>query len=124
MVPALAYASGIFYGGVIDIGPLPQVPALPTDKVLHAGAFMGLELLLEFAFWDRSPDRRRVLAILLAAALGGALELVQACLPYRSAEWLDFVADVSGALIGAALCALLAGAAERWLGSSSTRLGS
>jgi VanZ family protein len=40
-------------------------------------------------------------------ALGGGLELWQMLLPYRSAEFLDFVADAVGALIAVAFTAVV-----------------
>jgi VanZ family protein len=42
---------------------------------------------------------------LVSVAVGGALELWQALLSYRSCELLDWVADSIGALLGAGLYA-------------------
>jgi VanZ family protein len=101
VLPAFAYALGIFYGGVIDIGPLPEDIGVPTDKLLHFAAFGSFEWLLELAFAEL-PARARVgLALAVAVGTGVALELVQAALPHRSAELLDCVADTLGALLGA-----------------------
>lgn len=99
--PAFLYVAGVFYGGVIDVGPLPELPALSADKVLHALAFLGLGLLIELALYELPPVRRRILAVVLSAGAGGLLELVQATLPYRSADIWDFVADALGALTSA-----------------------
>jgi VanZ family protein len=109
-VLALGYVSGVFWGGVIDIGPLPKLPELPTDKVLHALVFMGLELVIEFALLDLGARRRRFIGVLGSITVGGLLELVQAALPYRSAEFLDWLADSAGALLGALITYL----ALRW----------
>ncbi|MGA7205496.1 MAG: VanZ family protein [Specibacter sp.] len=52
----------------------------------------------------RLPRRRWWLAVVLAAALSGAVELAQALfLPDRVPAWSDIVANTSGALIGALL---------------------
>lgn len=104
--PALFYAVAVFYGGVMDIGPLPDTPGLPLDKLLHALAFLVLEWLVELALIEVETRVRRPIAVGVASAVGILLEGVQAALPHRSAELLDCVADVVGALLGAVLLAL------------------
>ncbi|HWA74841.1 MAG TPA: VanZ family protein [Polyangiaceae bacterium] len=101
-LPALLYAAGIFYGGVIDIGPLPTVTFVATDKLLHALAFAGLAVLAFFGLGTGSLRRRQVLSVCLSTAAGGLLELIQTALPYRSGDWLDLLADAIGAVVGAA----------------------
>lgn len=97
----MVYALGLFYGGVIDIGPLPKIPHLAMDKLLHAGAFAGLAGLIAFALPELPPRRRQLVSAGASSALGALLELVQSALPYRSAELLDLVADTLGAVLGA-----------------------
>jgi VanZ family protein len=101
-LPALLYAAGIFYGGVIDIGPLPQVSFVATDKLLHALAFAGLAVLAFLGLSAGSLRRRQLIATCLSTAAGGLLELIQTALPYRSGDWLDLLADAIGAALGAA----------------------
>jgi VanZ family protein len=101
-LPALLYAAGIFYGGVIDLGPLPSVSFVATDKLLHALAFAGLAVLALFGLSSGSLRRRQVVAVCLSTGAGGLLELIQLALPYRSGDWLDLLADAVGALVGAA----------------------
>lgn len=107
-VPAALYAVAIFYGGVINVGPLPTPEGVPSDKLLHFVVFGGFEWVLELALVDSTPGKRRVLAILLAVLVGILLELVQATLPTRSAEALDILADSLGALSAALLLFALA----------------
>lgn len=107
LVLPIAYAAAIFYGGVINIGELPHTRFIASDKLLHAGAFLGLEVLVEWALYARDPKSRRWIAIASAVLVGGTLELVQAGLPYRSADIWDLVADSIGALLGALGVALL-----------------
>lgn len=107
---AVVYAVAVFWGGVIDVGPLPNLPEVPTDKVLHALVFLGLELVLELALVDLRGWRRRSAAVLGSIVIGGLLELVQSALPYRSADLLDWAADALGAAVGALLSVL----ASRW----------
>jgi VanZ family protein len=105
VLPALAWAVAIFIGGSSGV-PQPHLDVgLPTDKVNHLAAFLGLQLLsyraLRYALpaWRRLP--LRWLAVLAAVLVGVALELYQLGLPDRSAEAADVVADSIGALIGA-----------------------
>jgi VanZ family protein len=100
-LPVWVYAIALFTGGVIDIGELPGAKSLPSDKILHIACFFGLEVLIEWALPELVGRKRRLLAIGLSVGLGALLELVQAALPYRSAEFLDLAADALGACLGA-----------------------
>lgn len=111
----MLYGGAIFYGGVIDVGPLPDPGLVPADKLLHFGAFLGFQWLVELALLEMASRPRRLLAVGIAAGVGIALEAVQAALPHRSAEMLDCVADTLGAVAGAALLAALARFRPRWL---------
>lgn len=107
LLPALLYTAGIFYGGVINLGPFPETEGFPVDKVMHAAAFMGLEWLAELALSHLPSARRRFWAVSATVGAGVLLEAVQASLPHRSAEWLDLLADTLGALTGAAVLAVV-----------------
>ncbi|WP_437734443.1 VanZ family protein [Sorangium sp. So ce1335] len=107
--PAVLCTAAIFYFGCANIG-LPRVPEVPVDKLTHFAAFLGLEWLFELALFGVAAAARRRAAVAMSAGAGGLLELAQAALPYRTAEWLDLVADTLGALAGAGLLVLLA----RW----------
>ncbi|WP_037444972.1 VanZ family protein [Shewanella mangrovi] len=64
------------------------------DKVGHVGSFFGLTLLAYFAF------RPRWYLVFIATACYGALiEVVQSYLPYRSADYHDFIADMCGVVL-------------------------
>ena len=107
VIAALSYAVVIFV-----VGSLPGAPAVTrdvSDKLQHAIGFALLAWL-----WCRALRRLRpgwgVPAILAGSAaltivLGGALELWQGLLAYRSCELLDWVADGVGAAIGVGLYA-------------------
>jgi len=106
-VPALAYAGLIFW---LSHQPNP-VPWLPQawwtwDKLLHAVEYAGLAALLVLGFTHLGTmglRRAALLSILLAAAYGGIDELHQALVPGRDASWLDWAADLSGAVVGGIL---------------------
>jgi VanZ family protein len=96
---------------ILVIGSLPVAPPGTqhfSDKTLHCIAFGILAWLACRAFRYCSPEapaRALGLGFASSVALGGALELWQAFLPYRSAELLDFVADAVGALIAVLIVA-------------------
>lgn len=50
--------------------------------------------------WEMPPTRIILTALFLPVFWGGLLELFQACLPYRSGDWMDFLANSFGALLG------------------------
>lgn len=91
---------GVAIGLATLTPPVPAPPGLPhLDKLVHLLGFFALVLPLATVL----PRRSAVLAAVgLAAAYGGAIELIQPRVG-RGAEWLDFWADLAGALAGAAL---------------------
>jgi len=101
--------SGLVLAGMIAIAiatltltPVPT-PVLMTggiDKFYHVLAFAALILPLIV-----TDSRRWFWAVPLAIAYGGAIELIQPTVG-RTAEWLDFGADITGVLAGAALAEL------------------
>jgi VanZ family protein len=111
VAPAVVYVGAIFYAGLIRLAKLPEVGFMPTDKLLHAVTFGGLAVLLvraTRALLPRLNSRRRLfLALFLASLVGALLEVCQAFVPYRSAEFLDWLADTIGAAAATALFALL-----------------
>lgn len=108
VIPAALYVIAVFVGGALRHGPpLPPTGPLPQDKVVHFFAF-GLMLFvvlraLRFVFAELTLVRQIVIGVVVVSALGALLELVQAALPYRDAEVLDWVADTLGALAAAAV---------------------
>lgn len=82
----------------------PYLPSTSWDKSNHVLAFLVLTVLGCRAY----PNR---IALVLAGAIlyGGLIEVLQSFTPYRSAEWVDLIADAIGVIIGRALLAC------RWL---------
>jgi VanZ family protein len=81
--------------------PVPHrlnAAATRFDGLAHFLIFLGFTLLHQF---DRRPAAIRTL--LVAVLLAGGVELVQGALPYRSAQWADFIAGVAGAGAGVLL---------------------
>lgn len=90
--------------------PNPPVPAelARFDKVAHFAMYALLAALL---VWARPAGRRTtvlaVIAILVAVAAYGALdEWHQQFIPGRSMDLSDWLADTSGAIVGAVAATL------------------
>lgn len=108
-----------------DVRTTVEVPLM--DKWAHMVMYGVLTLViwLEYIKAHRQMRGRRLLllAFLAPIAMGGVLELMQAYLTTcRSGEWLDFVANSIGAVVGAG-CGLLASRLwERSCGRQRTEL--
>ncbi|MGC4065947.1 MAG: hypothetical protein QM784_15110 [Polyangiaceae bacterium] len=116
------YSVAVLYFGTSRNGVVTSDNVLTSDKMLHGLVFGGLGVLTYRASAAALPQRTRRfhagLGILWAAALGGLLEGIQATLSYRSAEFLDFVADLVGAAVLVAIATALR--AERSLPSGTS----
>lgn len=102
--PVWAYAVLIFVLG--SLPSPPPGPATLNDKTLHLIGFALLAALACRALRHSRPAwaTAKVLSggFLVSVLAGGALELWQAVLTYRSCELLDWVADAWGAALGVA----------------------
>jgi len=97
MVAALFYASAKPAG-------LPLISP-PWDKLVHLGYYAALTVLLIVA----AGGRGMFIAALVVIGIGAADELFQSTVPQRQADWLDFTADILGALVAAWAVSRLAG---------------
>jgi VanZ family protein len=106
VLPALLWIVALFFGGG---GPPPpegpgEVIGVPSDKLLHAIAFLVLALLSARAVRYGLPQRTRLarigLAVSISMGIGVLLDVYQLALPDRSAEVADAVADAIGAVLG------------------------
>ena len=89
--------------------PVPTTPLAESkhlDKLVHFGVFLGFALLL---YLDR--PLKVLWTFLISCAFAGAVELVQHFLPYRDADWWDFLAGAAGAGVGAVIA--MTGLAKR-----------
>jgi VanZ family protein len=94
------------------LGSLPNPPAGParmSDKALH---FVGFALLgclacraVRYLRAEASATTALLCGFAASALVGGALEVWQGALAYRSCELMDWVADTLGAALGAAAMA-------------------
>jgi len=93
---------------VLAVVPLPQqpsTPVVPLDKVEHLCeyALFAWGLVHAARLSNYSTVSLFVVAMLMPVFYGGALEVVQVFIPYRSAEWGDAAADALGVLMGFAM---------------------
>ena len=70
---------------------------LYLDKVVHFLAFLILTFLLDISL--RNPIYIQKYAIWFLIAYAGSIEFIQYFLPYRSAEFFDFLSDLLGILV-------------------------
>ena len=77
----------------VSPSPYKTAPFPGFDKVLHFGAF-GLLALLTVLPSRKIPAWLSM--IVLPASIGAIIELVQMHIPFRSADILDWLADLAG----------------------------
>lgn len=105
--PVLGYAGLIFYLSAQSHpdDDLPSLFGAMNDKVLHALEYAGLGGLCYRAFrWGvtGSVATRALLFSILAASLYGVTDEVhQLFVPFRESSWQDWLADVTGSVLGA-----------------------
>lgn len=111
---------------VLCLIPIPETPLSDVpliDKWTHFVMYGGLVLLfrLEYERHRRAvaPFRQKTLWFLIwlaPIAMGGLIELAQAYLTggNRSGDWMDFLADSIGVLLGNILCDLFLLCHKMW----------
>jgi hypothetical protein len=103
--PVVAYMAAIFYvSSLSDV----SIPGGAPDSAAHFLEYLGLSILVVRAVVGGLPRRigLRVaaLAVLITAAYGATDEVHQLLVPGRTAAWNDLIADIIGAIAGAAAC--------------------
>ncbi len=101
--------AALFFAVLVTVGNLPGLAAEMSDafgdKRLHLAAYAFLTTLIYF-----SVNRRPALtALVVVASLGALDEAIQSLFPYRQADLLDLLADISAA--GATVISLHIGTA-------------
>ena len=104
---ALAWWLLMFLGTHMPMPPKTHVNV--NDKLQHAAAYAGLAFLLLVAVraFRRRSGRLYLVVIGVGALYGVADELTQLLVPNRSAELLDWIADITGLALGAAAFAVI-----------------
>jgi len=80
----------------------PEFSAGRLDKAAHLCEYLLFAwLLLQAVRASRLPEPDdRLWAWIYATSYGLLMELIQAMIPWRSAEWGDVLADAAGAALG------------------------
>jgi VanZ family protein len=98
--------AGIFILCTIQIPPQDNIPLFPNfDKVVHFMMYfvLSLSIVLE-TIHVKTQARKSILrtffiALIISAIFGGAIELIQGGLTdYRSADMMDWIFDMGGAV--------------------------
>lgn len=112
----LIYLPLIIYWLILFIAtslPTDYIPSVGVgDKFSHFFAYMVLSVLLYFTFslQTRSEILKKypaIMTILVGSVYGILDELHQMLIPGRSAEFLDWIADFVGTIVGVLLARLL-----------------
>ena len=114
-IPAIVYTMFIFGVSSIQGLSLPFGTVRLFDKIAHATEFAGLGLFLSVALRGSLPKKRRGHTMLLVIAIGLLIgvsdELYQLTVPGRAVEFLDWVADAVGILVGSVVARVFSGIA-------------
>ena len=89
-------------GSLVPVDLLPRQAASIWDKGQHAFGFAWLALVGLLAYSNKPWPLLFGLLV-----YGGVIELLQAATGWRYGEWLDFLADGIGIVIGTALWLVL-----------------
>jgi VanZ family protein len=113
VAPAALYVAAIFYAGSVEQGPTLDVQFISPDKLLHAVGFFAMQLTMfravRWRYAELGTARVALVALVISSAVGALLELWQAALPHRTAEFSDWVADTLGAGCAALLLRVVHG---------------
>lgn len=101
-IPALTWAIIIYFLSTTSAANLPKFDLLSADKIGHLCFYTGLTFWLLWA--GRKIGQKKnvyiLLALLLAASYGTALEYRQAYLPDRAFDYADMLANFAGCALG------------------------
>ena len=107
VVPAILYASLLFWISSLSQPNAPDFGLEWGDKINHAGAFAIMTVLWFRAsgwFYPETSDTRRLMSVVFLVALYGATdEIHQSYVPGRFADLSDWIADIIGAVLAAAI---------------------
>ena len=121
LILALLYTGTITYFSLIVMNFKVSVGGFdPTDKMLHAGAYLFLVLFWNVFLIFSKDNFARYKSNLLWVGLGSFLfgmliEVLQGALTsYRTPDWWDIVANSTGVILAVIIFWFLAPNIERW----------
>jgi len=101
----LLYLAAILCLCFMTVSNVQSIPwtiwGIPTDKFVHFWMFVPFPFLSYWSFYNKRGQLGRLIGFLLLTivagmVLGGAIEIVQGMLVYRSRDLMDFRADTIG----------------------------
>lgn len=108
-LPALLLAIAIAWASLWDNSSMLPI-SVGNDKLVHVLMYAGLSLSLMIGLGAKGYDRwgSNFLVWGVASLYGGVLELLQVyCTVSRTGDWLDWLCDVVGAVVGIGLLRLI-----------------
>jgi len=103
---SLAFIVVVVYLSFFKPPSVPEVALFPhADKIVHMGMYFVMSALLWWEFWRSHKTgitmwHAWVGAFLCPVLFSGAVELLQEyCTTYRGGDWLDFLANTTGATL-------------------------
>lgn len=123
---ALIYTGAITYFSLIVMNFKVSVGGFdPTDKMLHAGAYLFLAFIWKLYFLFKRQDFERYIPNLLWVAFasflfGMLIEVLQGTLTsYRTPDWWDVVANSTGVVIAVLFFVVMAPTIKKLRGKFS-----
>ncbi len=99
----ICWSLGMAYLLLIPGSDMPQVKFFEwQDKVAHFSLFCGWCFLLVL-FLEKPHKVTFTIVLIIGLFMAGFTEWLQLYIPHRSADLLDFVADIIGVLVGLGL---------------------
>lgn len=100
----IAWALVIFIQSSYPAIEVPQIEVISTDKLLHMGVFGLLAMLCYISIIHLEKeniftDKPLIWSLIICALYGASDEIHQYFVPNRSAEYLDWAADIIGIII-------------------------
>lgn len=99
----------VIFLSLFDLSHLKTEQFNLSDKIVHGIMYAGMASVFWFEYLLNgrcvlSAKRILVWLIITPILLGGLLEIMQEHLTdYRSGDWFDFVADIAGVILAAAI---------------------
>lgn len=103
---SILYSLFVLYMSILPKAPDFNLPEFDLkDKVLHAGAYVVLSLVLCFELYrQRFSFKEKTMYVwgaLYPIVYGGIIEILQdKYFPPRTGEWVDWLADIIGVTVG------------------------
>ncbi|WP_373057862.1 VanZ family protein [Zunongwangia sp. H14] len=119
LLAAGIYTTALTYFSLIKLGKISVGSFNPTDKMLHATAYLLLVSIWKLYFIISSRDKLNYKANLfwisgLSILFGMLIEVLQGTLTsYRDPDWFDIMANSTGVLLAVLIFALLEGPFKR-----------